>query len=167
MGAFEIAQILFEANGKNAKETIDLLTQTMKILMTSGQTVLFCFPRDFQILNEQQQMQSALPVLEADSSEPWNSRNRGDFLESRKNRSSAHLTAAKSRIGDYSVRNREFAWKSNLNTHMHIHDTTRRKTFVCKYPNCGKSFYDLQHLKQHQWIHTRSPDVVDLSAREL
>ena len=50
---------------------------------------------------------------------------------------------------------------------MHIHDTTRRKTFVCKYPNCGKSFYDLQHLKQHQWIHTRSPDVVDLSAREL
>lgn len=100
MGAFEIAQILFEANGKNAKETIDLLTQTMKILMTSGQTVLFYFPRDFQILNEQQQMQSALPVLEADSSEPWNSRNRGDFLESRKNRSSAHLTAAKSRIGE-------------------------------------------------------------------
>ena len=43
MGAFEIAQILFEANGKNAKDTIDLLTQTMKILMTSGQTVLFFY----------------------------------------------------------------------------------------------------------------------------
>lgn len=139
----------------------------MKILMTSGQTVRLGFPRDLQIINEQQQMQNALPVLEAESSEPWNSRNRADFLESRKNRTSARSMAAKSKIGESRVRNREFAWKSNLNTHMHIHDTTRRKTFVCKYPNCGKSFYDLQHLKQHEWIHTRSPDVVDLSAREF
>lgn len=79
MCVLEIAQILFEANGKNAKETIDLLNQTMKILMTSGQTVRLGAPRDLQIISEQQQMQSALPVLEADSSEPWNSRNRGDF----------------------------------------------------------------------------------------
>lgn len=122
-----------------------------------------------QIINEQQQqqqMQNALPVLDADSSEPWNSKNRADFLESRKSRTSVRSTAAKSRIGESRVIRREFAWKSNLNTHMHIHDATRRKTFVCNYMNCGKSFYDMQHLKQHQWIHTRRPDVSALLLSE-
>ena len=90
-----------------------------------------------------------------------------NFVESRKNRSSVRSKAVRSKIGEERLRNREFAWKSNLNTHLHIHDASRRKTFVCKYPNCGKSFYDAQHLKQHEWIHKRTPDVLDLSAREL
>lgn len=166
-GAMQIAQILFEANGKNAKDTIDLLTQTIKFLMTSGQTVGLCWQCDLQILSEQQQMQNVLPVLETESTETWNSKNRGDFVESRKNRSSVRSKAVRSKIGEERLRNREFAWKSNLNTHLHIHDASRRKTFVCKYPNCGKSFYDAQHLKQHEWIHKRTPDVLDLSAREL
>lgn len=41
MLALQIAQIFFEANGKNAKDTIDLLNQTIKILRTSGQSVFF------------------------------------------------------------------------------------------------------------------------------
>lgn len=53
----------------------------------------------------------------------------------------------------------EFAWKSNLNTHMHIHDNSRKKEYVCNFPNCGKAFYDAQHLRQHCWIHTRNPEV--------
>lgn len=57
------------------------------------------------------------------------------------------------------VRRREFAWKSNLNTHMHIHDNSRKKEYVCNFPNCGKAFYDAQHLRQHCWIHTRNPEV--------
>lgn len=58
---------------------------------------------------------------------------------------------------------REFAYKSNLNTHMHIHDPQRTKDYVCQYPNCKKAFYDAQHLKQHCWTHTRSPEVHLLS----
>lgn len=42
MLALQIAQIFFEANGKNAKDTIDLLNQTIKILRTSGQSVFLC-----------------------------------------------------------------------------------------------------------------------------
>lgn len=30
---------------------------------------------------------------------------------------------------------------------------------MCTFPNCGKAFYDAQHLRQHQWIHTRNPEV--------
>ena len=43
---------------------------------------------------------------------------------------------------------------------MRTHDAHRTRDFVCTEPNCGKSFYDMQHLKQHQQIHTRSANVI-------
>ena len=58
---------------------------------------------------------------------------------------------------------REFSWKSNLNNHMQIHDPNRSKSFICQY--CKKGFYDAQHLKQHQWIHNRNPEVLTISIR--
>lgn len=43
---------------------------------------------------------------------------------------------------------------------MHIHDNSRKKDYICNFPNCGKAFYDAQHLRQHCWIHTRNPEVI-------
>ena len=55
---------------------------------------------------------------------------------------------------------RVFNWKSNLNVHMRTHAVNRPRNFVCTEPNCGKRFYDQQHLKQHMQIHKRTPNVV-------
>ena len=57
------------------------------------------------------------------------------------------------------VRRRVFNWKSNLNVHMRTHEVNRPRDFVCPEPNCGKKFYDQQHLKQHLQIHKRTPNV--------
>lgn len=54
---------------------------------------------------------------------------------------------------------RVFNWKSNLNVHMRTHEVNRPRNFVCTEPNCGKRFYDQQHLKQHMQIHKRTPNV--------
>lgn len=44
-----------------------------------------------------------------------------------------------------------------MRVHFRTHNTSRQRTFVCDFPNCGRGFYDRQHLKQHHIIHTRSP----------
>lgn len=62
---------------------------------------------------------------------------------------------------------RVFNWRSNLNVHMRTHDAHRTRDFICPVPNCGKSFFDMQHLKQHQQIHTRSANVLLSIARDI
>ncbi len=42
---------------------------------------------------------------------------------------------------------------------MRTHEVNRPRDFVCPEPNCGKKFYDQQHLKQHLQIHKRTPNV--------
>ena len=42
---------------------------------------------------------------------------------------------------------------------MRTHDKNRERTFVCPEENCGKSFYDQQHLKQHLVTHQRGQHV--------
>lgn len=54
---------------------------------------------------------------------------------------------------------RVFNWKSNLNVHMRTHDGNRVRNCVCTEPNCGKRFYDQQHLKQHMLTHKKGEHV--------
>ena len=54
------------------------------------------------------------------------------------------------------VISRVFNWRSNLNVHLRTHDTHRSRDFICPEPDCGKAFYDMQHLKQHQQTHNRN-----------
>ena len=42
---------------------------------------------------------------------------------------------------------------------MRTHDKNRERKFVCPEENCGKSFYDNQHLKQHLVTHQRGQHV--------
>lgn len=43
---------------------------------------------------------------------------------------------------------------------MRIHDNNRVRNCVCPEPNCGKRFYDQQHLKQHILTHQKSQHVI-------
>ncbi|OAO11812.1 Zn-finger protein [Blastocystis sp. ATCC 50177/Nand II] len=122
-----MAQLLLKATSGDKKTTLDMLNEVLKLLLTSGTTML----------NEQQTLQNFFS-------------NAGtDF---------ASTNARKPFRCPFPGCGKEFAWKSNLNTHMHIHDNSRKKEYVCNFPNCGKAFYDAQHLRQHCWIHTRNPE---------
>ena len=145
----QIAQLLLEANNRNVKETLDLVNQTIKVLSTSGQT----------LLTEQQMLQNGVATIEAESAEskskkPYHCPHPGcNKAFTWKSNLTAHLhihdpQRRKNYVCNYPDCGKAFYDMQHLRQHQWIH-IRKPDAYVCHHPNCGKKYNTYGGLQLH------------------